>query len=171
MKYCIIFLALCLALPFSVRCQSTSKDQRIMSIVDSTLYGRRGFKHNKDIIGASIGIYWKGKTYLFNYGLADRERNIPVTDETLFEIGSNTKVFTGLLLARELASNTVNEQTLIDTFIPVNASIHNRIRLIDLADYTSGLPTFHDSASLAELEQIDSNYTLDLITEDYLRTL
>lgn len=169
MKCYIIVLTLCLTIPFVANCQSAiTEDQRIGNMVDSVFYGRKGFKNNKEVIGASIGVYWKGKTYFFNYGLADRERNIPVTNETLFEIGSNTKVFTGLLLAHELTNKTVTEQTTIDKFVAVDEGIRNKVRLVDLADYTSGLPTFHDSASLAELDKIDSNYSLNLVTDDYL---
>jgi len=169
MKCFIIALAVSLALPFTAFCQANNtEDQRITNMADSVLYGRRGLKNNKEVVGASIGVYWKGKTYFFNYGLADREHNIPVTNETLFEIGSNTKVFTGLLLAHELTNKTVTEQTTIDKFVQVDENIRNKVRLIDLADYTSGLPTFHDSASLAELDKIDSNYSLNLVTDEYL---
>lgn len=161
-------LIACLSVPASAHCSPGNEKERIAAIADTTFYGRRGFANNKEIIGASIGIYWKGETYIFNYGLADRERNIPVSNETLFEIGSNTKVFTGLLLASELAKGKVTEQTVIDRYVKVNKNIQNKIKLVDLADYTSGLPTLHDSASLAELEKKDGNHPLGLVTNDYL---
>jgi CubicO group peptidase (beta-lactamase class C family) len=161
-------LTILLALPIIAHCAPRSEKERIAAIADSTFHGRRGFDKNKEIIGASIGIYWKGETYLFNYGLADRERNIPVSNETQFEIGSNTKVFTGLLLANELVSGRVTEQTFIDKYVKVNKNIQNKIKLVDLADYTSGLPTLHDSASQAELEKKDSHHPLDLATYEYV---
>lgn len=168
MKHCSFILVACLAFPVFAHNKADKEDTRVTSIVDSVFYGSRGFKNNKDIVGASVGIYWKGKIYTFNYGLADREQHIPVSNETLFEIGSNTKVFTGLLLADEIVNGKVTGQTFIDSFVPVNKHIRNRIRLIDLADYTSGLPSLHDSASLAELEKTDSVHPLDLVTDEYL---
>ncbi len=81
----------------------TEKD--IKNIVDTIFYGyENGYINNKSVAGAAIGISWKGKTYCYSYGLADRERNIRVTNSTSFEIGSNTKVFTGLMLASPITS-------------------------------------------------------------------
>lgn len=161
-------LTILFACPIIAHCSPGGEKERIAAIADSAFHGRRGFSKNKEIIGASIGIYWKGETYIFNYGLADRERNIPVSNETQFEIGSNTKVFTGLLLANELVSGRVTEQTVIDKYVKVNKNIQNKIKLVDLADYTSGLPSLHDSASLAELEKKDNHHPLDRVTNEYL---
>src|SRR5688572_20560982 len=74
---------------------NTITEKEINAMVDSLLYSpENGFAGNPKITGAAIGIYLKGKTYLYSYGLADKELQVKVDTNTLFEIGSNTKVFT-----------------------------------------------------------------------------
>lgn len=56
-----------------------------------------------DLPGVSVAVLRGDKTYVKGYGKADASRNIPVTPDTLFELGSNSKAFTsvGLLLLVE----------------------------------------------------------------------
>ena len=141
----------------------------IPSMVDSLLYGSEsGLVSNKSVIGASIGIYWQGKTYYYSYGLADRERHLKVDTNTLYEIGSNTKIFTGLMLSSEMAAGKMSGNDFIDKYVAVNKKIQHKVHLTDIANHISGLPTFHDSASLAELIAKDtSKDPLMMITDDY----
>ena len=164
---CTFMLAICT----SAVLHAQPGKERITRIVDSMFYGRRGLIKNKEVPGALIGITYKGEQYFFAYGLADREKGVPMDTETLLEIGSNTKAFTALLLGNELARGTVNNQTKIDAYVPVNKGIANKVRLTDLASFTSGLPTLHDSESMAELMKIDSNNALGLVDDTYLLNL
>ncbi|HXS36503.1 MAG TPA: serine hydrolase [Flavipsychrobacter sp.] len=151
--------------------QEQTSNELITKAIDSLLYGKRGFIKDKSIIGANVGIYYSDKDYIQSYGLADREKQIKVDTATVFEIGSNTKVFTALLLSEDIVNNKVKEQSFIDQYVPVNPAIKNKIIITDLTTHTSGLPTLHDSESLAPLDKIDSLYPLDHVDNSYLLAL
>ena len=55
----------------------------------------------------SIGVYLNGKTYSRHYGEIDKGKKNKATDETLFEIASVTKTFTGTLMARAVLEGKV----------------------------------------------------------------
>lgn len=149
---------------------SSSEPQNIQAIVDSICYSKeRGFVSDSNIIGAAIGVYYKGQTHYFCYGFADKAQRIKTGIHTRFEIGSNTKVFTGLMLSAEIADQKMSGDDFIDQYVPVNKGISNKVRLNQIANHISGLPTFHDSASLAELINQDTTKDpLMLVTDDYV---
>ncbi|HEY9817462.1 MAG TPA: serine hydrolase domain-containing protein [Candidatus Obscuribacterales bacterium] len=68
------------------------------------------------------------------------------TADTLFEIGSITKVFTALLLADQVNQGVVTLSTPIDELLPGDASFP--ISLQSLASHTAGLPRLPLSKSL-----------------------
>ena len=72
--------------------------ERLDTVVRATL-------RQRDVPGAAVAVL-RGDTLVFvrGYGLADRERNVPVTPETIFQLASTTKPFTAtavLMLAEE----------------------------------------------------------------------
>ncbi|MBW4716426.1 serine hydrolase domain-containing protein [Saccharothrix obliqua] len=70
-------------------------------------------------------------------GVTERGGKRPVRLDTRFEIGSLTKVFTGLLLAELVARGEVRPDDPVDRYLPVPA---RGITLERLATHTSGLP-------------------------------
>jgi CubicO group peptidase (beta-lactamase class C family) len=70
-------------------------------------------------------------------------------EERLFEIGSITKVFTGLLLAQSVVEEVVDLETIVADVLPGDFSFADpevgRITLGELATHTSGLPRLPDN--------------------------
>lgn len=50
------------------------------------------------IPGAAIGVYHKGREYTAGFGVTSVEHPLPVTPDTLFQVGSISKTFTGTML-------------------------------------------------------------------------
>lgn len=96
-----------------------------------------------DIPGAAVEIYINGIPHSYYFGYANRDKKIPVTEKTIFEIGSLTKIFTNLLLAEEVNSGKIKLDESIGQYIPdlsvVNSTLKN-LTFLNLATHTTGLP-------------------------------
>jgi len=58
--------------------------------------------------GVAVALHYQGKDYLLPYGFADVENGTEVTSDTIFEIGSMTKVFSATLLASQVGQGTIS---------------------------------------------------------------
>lgn len=78
------------------------------------------------------------------YGRSDSADNRALDADTVFEIGSITKVFTALLLADMIVRGDVTASDPVAKFLPDTVRVpyfeSAPITLLDLATYTSGLP-------------------------------
>ncbi len=85
------------------------------------------------------------------YGGAGTSDNRPLGGDTVFEIGSITKVFTALLLADMSLRGEVALDDPVSKYLPDTVKVPSRngrpITLLDLATYTSGLPRIPDGIS------------------------
>ncbi|HYF32166.1 MAG TPA: serine hydrolase domain-containing protein [Chitinophagaceae bacterium] len=104
----------------------------------------RKHMRNKSVSGLSIGIVKNGKTYKYNYGETEKGKGQLPTSDTYYEIGSITKTFTGTLLAQAVLDKKAGLQDdirrhLKDSF-PNLQYKGQPIRLVHLANHTSGLP-------------------------------
>ncbi len=92
-----------------------------------------------------------------------------VDGDTLFEIGSVTKVFTGLLLAEAVSRNEVKLDDPIARFLPASVKTPERkgrqITLLDLATHTSALPRLPDNMVPADPENPYADYTVQQMYE------
>ena len=90
----------------------------------------------------------------------------------MFEIGSNTKLFTALLLAIEIKKGKIPESAFIDPYLPneviLNPGLKNKIRLTDLASFSYGLPTLHDDGYDSLLLAKDALQPYKLVDKQYL---
>ncbi len=97
--------------------------------------------------GIAIAVIKNGDVLLNKgYGLRDRERNLPVTSETVFETCSLTKGFTSAALMMAL------EKKKIDLRQPINASknvltlndpaISEKVSIMDILSHRTGLPAY-----------------------------
>ena len=81
----------------------------------------------------------------------------PIDENTIFEIGSVSKVFTNLLLADMIEKDEINLNDSIDKFLPegVNTPTYNgkKITLLDLSTHTSGLPRWPEGFSTRDTDK------------------
>lgn len=104
----------------------------------------KAFMQNQGVPGAAIAIYYQGKGYLFTYGYSNKEKKIPVTNDTIFDLASVTKIFTTTLLATQIQAGKIKLSDPIIKYIPDLAKTQNlpvdQITVLRLATHTAGLP-------------------------------
>lgn len=84
-----------LALTLVLGCTSAVADD-LRHQVDAII---RPLMQAQDIPGMAVAVYANGQEHYFNYGVADKASERPVTRETLFEVGSISKTYTATLVA------------------------------------------------------------------------
>jgi serine-type D-Ala-D-Ala carboxypeptidase/endopeptidase len=98
----------------------------------------------KQGVGIVVGVIDAKGRRVIAYGSLEKGDNRPLDGDTLFEIGSITKVFTALLLTDMAQRGEVKLHDPISKYVPDSAKIPQRdgrqITLVDLATHTSGLP-------------------------------
>ena len=99
-----------------------------------------------DKAGMSIGIIEDGKVNFYHYGEMDKTTHKQPDNQTFYEIGSITKTFTGILLAKAVLDKKINLNDDIRKYLPEsypNLQFKNQPILIKhLASHTSRLPSF-----------------------------
>lgn len=105
------------------------------------------------IPGMAVAVTVNGKPHYFNYGVASKESAQPVTENTLFEIGSLSKTFTATLAAYAQASGKLSLSDKASQVWPaLRGSAFDHISVLQLGTYTAGgLPLqFPDAADSAD---------------------
>lgn len=91
------------------------------------------------IPGLSVAVVNKGKVQYFNYGVASRETQQPVNEDTLFEVGSVSKTFTATLGGYAQATGKLKLSDTASQHLPALAGgVFDHISLLQLATYTPG---------------------------------
>ncbi|WP_167619486.1 serine hydrolase [Maribellus sediminis] len=132
-----IFIASLITITFSC----TTDDQNISDEVKENIIARVNNDVNTGIV---VGVITPRGTSFFSYGVKSMETNEPVDEHTIFEIGSITKTFTGILLANEVVNGELSLDDQLQNLLPegITAPTKNgeSIKLVHLANHTSALP-------------------------------
>ena len=120
---------------------------------------------NKSNAAIVIGFVDPDGTKIFSFGNMSTAHNIPVNQNTFFNIGSITKTFTTLLLADMVKQGIVNLNDPVEKFLPPSVKVPQfngkKITLEDLADHTSGLPEWPSNVWLNNtVGDINPNYNV-----------
>jgi len=138
--YILFFLLpfLTLAQPDSILYDFSSLDQQIESILQTQgVAGAQLAIINRD------GILWGG-----NYGYADLENNRPVTDKTMFRIGSITKSFVAVSVMMLVEKGQLSLDDPIKELAPELSfknqwEYANPVQLVHLLEHTAGFDDMH----------------------------
>lgn len=91
------------------------------------------------IAGLAVALTVNGQARYFSYGVASKETAAPVTENTLFEIGSVSKTFTATLAAYALASGKLSLADKASQILPaLRGSAFEQISVLQLGTYTAG---------------------------------
>jgi CubicO group peptidase (beta-lactamase class C family) len=131
---------------------------------------------DRQSVGIVVGIIEPAGRRIISYGTVSKDDRRLVGGDTVFEIGSVTKVFTSLILADMVQRHEVALTDPIAKYLPPDVRVPERngrqITLEDLATHTSGLPRLPNNMkpadpanpyadySIDQLYQFLSNYTL-----------
>jgi CubicO group peptidase (beta-lactamase class C family) len=131
---------------------------------------------HRQSVGIVVGVIEPSGRRVIAYGSRARGDARPLDGETVFEIGSITKVFTSLLLADAVQRGEVAMTDPVAKYLPPEVRVPERdgrsITLLDLSTHTSGLPRLpgnfqpkdasnpYADYSVEQLYQFLSSYTL-----------
>lgn len=91
------------------------------------------------IHGMAVGVIAAGKPYVFNYGMASVEVGQPVTDQTLFELGSVSKTLTATLASYAQVNGELSLSDSTSKYLPaLRGTKFGAVRLVNLGTHTPG---------------------------------
>src|SRR3984957_21148954 len=124
----------------------------------------------KQAVGIFVGVIEPNGRRVVAYGNLANGDPRTLDGDTIFEIGSITKVFTSLVLADMVSRNEVTLDDPAVKYLPENVKMPERsgksITLLDLSTHSSGLPPLPSNLkpeadySVDDLYQFLSGYTL-----------
>ena len=117
--------------------------------------------------GMVVGLTDTGGHRVIAHGYGDTAKTRRVDADTLFEIGSITKLFTATLLADMIGKGEVIRDERVQDLLPAGVGVPERngraITLFDLVTHRAGLPRMPADFGLDHQTNPDRPYTADLL--------
>ena len=129
--------AVCLSLlPFSVHAVDAVDADVVRATVDRAI---QPLIAQNDVPGMAVAVTVDGRAYFFNYGVASKQGHVPVTANTLFELGSVSKTLTATLgcYAQGLGKLSFDDHP--GKYMPqLKGTAIDRTTVLELGTYTAG---------------------------------
>src|SRR5271155_3242187 len=162
-----IVLASLLGMILSIHCavaqSSTSSPIPTDSEIRQILVDR--IDKDRQSVGIVIGVIEPAGRRVVAYGSLEKGDKRPLDGDTIFEIGSETKVFTSLLLADMVQRGEVALGDPVAKYLPPGTKMPERngrsITLVDLATHTSGLPRLPTNLSPKDPANPYADYSVE----------
>ncbi len=138
--------------------------QRIDSIVQNY--------HSEHLeVGMSVGFIHQNQEFYTAYGTISKESDVEINKNSVFELGSITKIITANLIAQAVLEGKFKLDDFIDNYLPkafvLQPKLRNTITISDLASHQSGLPDIDFGKLIADNPQQPTS----VVTEEMLTTL
>ncbi|HKE86426.1 MAG TPA: serine hydrolase domain-containing protein, partial [Vicinamibacterales bacterium] len=124
-------------------------------------------------VGIVVGVIEPSGRRIVAYGQRAKDDARPLDGDTIFEIGSITKVFTSLLFADAVGRGEVALTDPIAKYLPATVKVPERngrsITLVDLSTHTSGLPRLPTNFAPKDISNPYADYSVQQMY-DFLST-
>ncbi|MBW4498003.1 MAG: serine hydrolase [Scytonema hyalinum WJT4-NPBG1] len=119
----------------------------------------------KQSVGIVVGLINPKGSRIVSYGNLNQTSSRQPDGDTVFEIGSISKVFTSLLLADMVERKELSLKDPISKFLPKSVKVpttkDREITVQDLATHTSGLPKLPNNFESKDIENPYADYTVE----------
>jgi D-alanyl-D-alanine-carboxypeptidase/D-alanyl-D-alanine-endopeptidase len=154
----VLYAARSTAEPAAVTAPSDAEIQRIL--VDRIDVQKRS-------VGVVVGVIEPRGHRVIAYGNLEKGDNRRLDGDSIFEIGSITKVFTALVAAEMAQSGELKLDDPIATYLPASVKMPERkgrqVTIADLATHTSGLPRMPANFRPKDPENPYADYSVDAL--------
>lgn len=147
----LVISTLALALSFTTAIAAPNSDAEIVKNTITALM------QEHKIPGVAVELYVDGKPEAYFFGYANTAKQEPITDKTIFEVGSISKVMTSILLAQQVDSGKLQLDDSITTVLPELPTAFDDISFKNLATHTSGLP-FSAPATVKNRKELETYF-------------
>ncbi|MBI1372149.1 MAG: serine hydrolase [Phycisphaera sp.] len=117
------------------------------------------------VVGMVVGVYLDGKTHVYSYGETKRGSGNAPDENTVYEIGSCTKVFTAVLLADLAEREMIGLRDRVQNYLPDEVKLPSyqgkEILVEHLSTHSSGLPRIPDNFKPADPHNPYADYTVE----------
>jgi CubicO group peptidase (beta-lactamase class C family) len=118
-------------------CSAKSIDQpKIKDTVDKAI---APLMQAYNIPGVAVAVTVNGKHYFYNYGITSKKDRQPITNQTLFEIGSISKTFTATMASYAQLNGKLSLSDRVSKYLPdLKGSSFDNVQLLNLGTHTAG---------------------------------
>jgi beta-lactamase class C len=117
-------------------CTSVAGAADLQSVVDQAI---KPIMKQYDVPGIAIAVTVNGKPSFFSYGVASKESGTPVSEATLFELGSVSKTFTATVASYALVQGKLSLDDHPSRYIPkLKGTALDKATVLNFGTYTSG---------------------------------
>jgi CubicO group peptidase (beta-lactamase class C family) len=147
-------------------CSFLQADESLSTRIDTLV---KPYIDNEIVVGMTVGVVQNGERWVQGFGRLTESNAQSPDGETIYEIASNTKTFTGILLADAVIRGKVQLDDPAQRYLPDGVTMPSKgdvpITLRHLATHASGLPRLPDNMSMKNVDDPYADYTLEQMQE------